>query len=324
MPTISFATGPEAHVPLVDPIAASALGARYISFDEAARFLAQTADMPLGLIAWPGGALAELREDRYGLEYDGLYAAWTGKPGLDEMMRIATDRDAALAVTLPTIRYVGREDVLATELDAFLRTLLGGGYGALPKDLILEVGSEFFQYFPGADIGIAVQIGRTLAEDDLVRSEMTGEAIASVDFVIHHDFKYQPDNADLLNEDTLRALGAWDAANRAAGGDGTDFFFSAFNIGAWTRAEVLDDWIAQEQAAGNPVTEADVDLDARTNTAFEVFWQDRLAEGAYGLEHATVLLELFSVHAELDAKAAAVFGIDFVHPGRLSWRDADG
>ncbi len=355
MPTISFATGPEAHVPLVDPIAASALGARYISFDEAARFLAQTADMPLGLIAWPGGALAELREDRYGLEYDGLYAAWTGKPGLDEMMRIAIDRDAALAVTLPTIRYVGREDVLATELDAFLRTLLGGGYGPLPRELIFEVGSEFFQYFPGpdgaaqygaiaalmvngiaraladpaintigADIGIAVQIGRTLAEDDLVRSAMTGEAIASVDFVIHHDFKYQPDNADVLNEDTLRALGAWDAANRAAGGDGTGFFFSAFNIGAWTRAEVLDDWIAQEQAAGNPVTEADVDLDARTNTAFEVFWQDRLAEGAYGLEHATVLLELFSVHAELDAKAAAVFGIDFVHPGRLSWRDADG
>jgi hypothetical protein len=355
MSTLGFATGPDAYVSGVDPISTRALGVRYLSFDTEARFLAQTSDIPIGLIAWPGGALAELREDRFGLEYDGLYAEWTGKPGLDEMMRIAIDRDAALSVTLPTIRYVGREDVLETELDAFLRTLLGGGYGPLPKELIFEVGSEFFQYFTGpdaaaqygaiaalmvngiaealadptvntigADIGIAVQIGRTLAEDELVRSGMTEEAIASVDFVIHHDFKYQPDNAGDLLEDTLRALEAWDAANRAGGGDGTDFFFSAFNIGAWTRAEVLDDWIAEEQAAGNPVSETDVDLDARTNTAFETFWQDRLAEAAYGLEHATVLLELFSVHSELDAKAAAVFGIDFVHPGRLSWRDADG
>lgn len=355
MSTLAFATGPQAYVPGVDPISALALGARYLSFDTEARFLAQTADMPIGLIAWPGGALAELREDRYGLEYDGLYAEWTGKPGLDEMMQIAIDRDAALSVTLPTIRYVGREDILETELDAFLRTLLGGGYGPLPKELIFEIGSEFFQYFTGpdaaaqyggiaalmvngvaaaladpavntigADIDIAVQIGRTLAEDDLVRSGMTDEAIAQVDFVIHHDFKYQPDNADNLSEDTLRALEAWDAANRAGGGEGTDFFFSAFNIGTWTRAEVLDDWIAEEQAAGNPVTEADVDLDARTNADFETFWQDRLAEGAYGLEHATVLLELFSVHSELDAKAAAVFGVDLVHPGRLSWRDADG
>jgi hypothetical protein len=353
--SLSFATGPQAQVPGVEPISDLVLGARYVSFDSELRFLAQTEGMNLGLIAWPGGALAEMRTDRYGLEYPGLYAEWTGKPGLDEMMRIAVDQDAALAVVLPTIRYVGREDVLETELDGFLGTLLGGGYGPLPKELILEIGSEFFQYFTGpgaagaygtiaalmvntisgaledpavntigADVGIAVQIGRTLAEDDLVRAGMTEEAIAHVDFVVHHDFKYQPDNADVLNEDTLRALDAWDAANRAAGGEGTDFFFSAFNIGSWTRAQVLDDWIAQQQADGNPVTEADVDLDARTNSAFEAFWQQRLSEGAYGLEHATVLLELFSVHSELDAKAGAVFGIDVVHPGRLSWRDAEG
>jgi hypothetical protein len=176
----------------------------------------------------------------------------------------------------------------------------------------------------GADIGIAVQIGRTIAEDELVRSVLTEEAISHVDYVIHHDFKYQPDNADMLQEDTFRALDAWDEANRGAGGDGTDFFFSAFNIGSWTRADVRDDWVAAEQAAGNAVTDADVDLDARTNADFEAFWQSRLSEGAYGLEHATVLIELFSVHAELDAKASAVFGVDMAQPGRLSWRDADG
>jgi hypothetical protein len=352
MASLSFATGPQAYVPDVSPIGGLVFGARYVSFDNEARFLAQTEGMNLGLIAWPGGALAELRADRFGLEYDGLYAAWTGKPDIAEMMQIARDNDAALSVTLPTIRYVGREAVLETELDAFLGSLLGGGFGPLPKELIFEIGSEFFNYFPGptaaadyaniasimvngisaaladptvntigADISIAVQIGRTDAEDALVRSGMTADALAHVDYVIHHDFKYQPDNADLLQEETIRALAAWDAANRAAGGDGTDFFFSAFNIGGWTRAEVRDDWVAAENAAGNPVTAADADLDARTNAGFEDFWQDRLAEGAYGLEHATVLLELFSVHSELDAKAAAVFGIDVIHPGRLSLRD---
>jgi hypothetical protein len=354
MATLSFATGPTAYVPGVSPISDFALGARYVSFDNPARFLAQTDGMNLGLIAWPGGALAELREDRFGLEYDGLYAEWTGKPGLAEMMQIASVQNAALAVTLPTIRYVGREHEIAAEVGDFLHTLLGGGYGPLPRELIFEIGSEFFQHFEGpdaavqyggiaalmigaitaaledpaintigAEIGIAVQIGRTIAEDERVRSALTDEEISHVDYVIHHDFKYQPDNADLLQEDTFLALDAWDEANRAAGGDGTDFFFSAFNIGSWTRADVRDEWVAAEQAAGNAVTGADIDLDARTNADFEAFWQSRLSEGAYGLEHATVLIELFSVHAELDAKASAVFGVDMAQPGRLSWRDAD-
>ena len=153
MASLSFATGPQAYVPGVAPISDLALGARYVSFDNEARFLAQTEGMNLGLIAWPGGALSELRTDRYGLEYDGLYAPWTGKPDLAEMMQIARDNDAALSVTLPTIRYVGREAVLQSELDAFLGTLLGGGYGPLPKELIFEIGSEFFNYFPGPTPG---------------------------------------------------------------------------------------------------------------------------------------------------------------------------
>ncbi len=351
MADLTLATGPSNYVPGVSPLRDTVFGARYVSFDSEARFLAQTPDMNLGLIAWPGGALSEVRSDRYGLEHDGLYADWTGKPGLAEMMQIAAEADAALAVVLPTVRYLGREDVLVSELDAFLGTLLGGGYGPLPKELIFEIGSEFYAHFPGpdaaadygriaalmidrigaalddpsvnvigADLGVAVQIGRFDAEDELVRSAMTDDAFATIDYLVHHDFKYQPDNADLLQEETIRALAAWDEASLAAGGDGTDFFLSAFNIGQWTRAEVRDDWVAAENAAGNAVTAADADLEARTNADFEAFWQDRLAEGAFGLEHATVLLELFSVHAELDAKAGAVFGVDVVHPGRLSYR----
>jgi hypothetical protein len=45
---------------------------------------------------------------------------------------------------------------------------------------------------------------------------------------------------------------------------------------------------------------------------------------AYGPEHATVLLELFSTHAEVGLDAAAAYGVDIIHPGRLSLRDIDG
>jgi hypothetical protein len=348
---ISFATGPAAYVPGIEPLGDPAFGARYVSFDQVARFLDQTEGMNLGLIAWPGGHLAEFRTDRYGLEHDGLYAGWTGKPGIAEMMEIAIARDAALAVTIPTIRYFGREAALETELDAFLQSLLGGAYGPLPDELILQVGSEFFNYFEGpdaaadygrlaaltvnticralsdpdvntigADLRIAVQMGRTLAEDELVRSGMCEPSLSRVSYLVHNHFTYQPDNADREIGEIVASLERWDEVNRAAGGDGTRFFFAAYNIGHWTREGVRAEWL-DLQEDGLPVTEDDVDLAARTNADFERFWQQRLSEGAFGLEHATVLIELFSVHAELGATKKSVFGIDFTHPGRLTWRE---
>lgn len=351
MGTLAFATGTSAYVPGIDPLGAGSFGARYISFDSLSRFLDQTDGLNLGLITWPGGHLSEFRTDRYGLEHPGLYAAWTGKPGIDEMMEIAVARGAALAVTIPTIRYLGREADLEADLDAFLRDLLGGGYGPLPDQLILQAGSEFFQYFTGpeaaADYGrlaaiitnticrtvsdptvntigasphIAVQMGRTLAEDDLVRSGMCEQSLARVSYLVHNHFTYQPDNADRGMHEVVESLERWNEANLAAGGDGTRFYFAAYNIGHWTREGVRDQWLDLQQKAGMEVTEADVDLAARTNADFERFWQQRLSEGAFGLEHATVLIELFSVHAELGATKKSVFGIDFAHAGRLTWR----
>lgn len=351
MPVLSFATGMTALVTGRDPLTDLAFGARYLSYDNLSRFLAQTDGLDLGLIAWPGGQVAEVRTDRYGLEHEGLYADWTGKPGLDTMMEFAVAQDAALAVTIPTFPYVGRESELATDLEGFLQTLLGGGYGPLPKELILQVGSEFYNYFEGpdaaaayggiaativnsisralddpgvntigADLQIAVQMGRTLAEDELVRSGMCELSLSRVSYLVHNHFTFQPDIAD-LELDVVESLERWDEATRAAGGDGTDFYFAAFNVGQWTRDGVLSEWLALQQSGGLPVTEDDVDLAARTNADFEAFWQQRLSEGAYGLEHATVLIELFSVHTEIGASASAVFGVDSVHPGRLSWRE---
>ncbi|HSM52248.1 MAG TPA: hypothetical protein VLA75_12680, partial [Thermoanaerobaculia bacterium] len=196
-----------------------------------------------------------------------------------------------------------------------------GRLAALTVNTICRALSDPDVNTTGADLRIAVQMGRTLAEDELVRSGMCENSLSRVSYLVHNHFTYQPDNADRDNEDIAASLEGWDEANRAAGGDGTRFYFAAYNIGHWTREGVRAQWLDLREEAGLPVEEDEVDLAARTNAEFERFWQQRLSEGAYGMEHATVLIELFSVHAELGATKKSAFGIDFSHPGRLTWRE---
>jgi hypothetical protein len=349
---VSFESGPDAYAPDVQPLDTLSFGARYVSYYNVARFLGQTDEMTLGLVVWPGGALAETREDRFGFEYDGLYNSDTGKPGIAEMMELARDNGAGLAVTLPTARYLDDTASLRDDVSEFMASLLSGEYGALPETLIFEVGSEFYMHFDGpdaasdyasvadamilaiaqalddpevnligADIAIAVQTGRTVTEDALLRDGLSDDAILRADMIIHHHFPYQPDNADSGLDAMQDILDAW---TEDAGGETPETFLSAYNIGGLVRSAVLDDWIAEQAAIGNVVTPEDVDLNARTNAAFETYWQHRLSEAAYGPEHATVLLELFSTHAEVGLDAAAVYGVDIIHPGRLSLRDVHG
>jgi hypothetical protein len=218
--------------------------------------------------------------------------------------------------------------------------------------MIFEIGSEFYAHFDGpdpasdyaavadvmiltiadalddpevnligADIAIAVQSGRTLDEDEALRDGLSEDAILRADMIIHHHFPYQPDNTDGGLDVMHAILAGW---TEDAGGAAPETFLSAYNIGGLVRSAVLDDWIAEQAALGHVVTPEDVDLDARTNAAFESYWQHRLSMAAYGPEHATVLLELFSTHAEVGLDAAAVYGVDIIHPGRLSLRDVDG
>ena len=352
MINLSFGTGADSYAPDVQPLDPLVFGARYVSYYNVARFLGQTEDMSPGLVVWPGGALAETREDRFGFGFDGLYNPDTGKPDLAEMMEIAREQDAGLAVTLPTVRYVDDLGTLRNDVAQFMATLLSGAWGPLPGTLIFEIGSEFYMHFDGpdpasdyaavadamilsiaealddpevnlidADIAIAVQSGRTLDEDEMLRDGLSDDAILRADLIIHHHFPYQPDNADSGLDVMHDILAAW---TQDAGGEAPATFLSAYNIGGLVRGAVLDDWIAEQATLGHVVSPEDVDLDARTNTAFETYWQHRLSMAAYGPEHATVLLELFSTHAEVGLDAAAVYGIDIIHPGRLSLRDVDG
>lgn len=346
-------TGAAAVAPDSSEIDRMVMGARFVTYRNDARFEAQIDELDPGLLVWPGGDLAERRTDRYGFEYEELYNDAIDRPGLSEMMTLANDQDAALSIVLPTVRYQGREADLANDVRDFMGKLLGGDYGDLPKELILEVGSEYYAYFEdgatsaaaqyaaladivvteialalgdhavnttGADVTIAVQTGREIWEDNDLRAGLSDFALQNTEMLIHHRFPVQTQGFDGRVDDQIAINEAWEQEIQDAGGTEPDFFVSAWNVAQLTRGSALELFLDE-----NPhLTESDVDLDARTNTAFEAFWQDLLLDYDYGASHPGLILEGFSTYVEAGMDAGAIFGIDVIHPGRLSWRDEDG
>lgn len=354
MPLIlPFVTGVPAYADPSRTLEDDAFGARYSTYQNLQRFLDQTDELQPGLIVWPGGTLAETREDRYGLEYENLFNPAVDRPGLSEMMEVARDEGTDLSIVIPTVRYLGDPEALAEDLDGFLETLLSGGYGALPDRMILEIGNEYYANFPtggavspasaygeladvavrhialaltdpavnliGADLTIAVQAGRTLGQDAEIRGELSDTALEATDMVIHHRFAYQPQGIDPRIGEVEEILDAWRHDAEQAGGTGPDLFVSGWNTVTLTREEVLDDY-----ASDTGIDPDAVDLTGRTSTGFETYWQNRLDAAAYGQEHAAYLLESFASYAEAGMAAGALYGIDLVHPGRVSWRDDSG
>ena len=343
-------SGASAYADSTETLSDAVFGARYISYRGIDRFLDQTDPMELGLIVWPGGTLAETRPDRYGFEYDGLQNPANNKPDLTEMMAIAVERGADLSVILPTFRYATDLAGAETAISDFLADLLAGDYGPLPDRLILEVGSEYYAHFAdgatsaaaqygavaevmiseieaaladpginlvGADLTIAVQSGKTLGEDVDIRDALSPGSIQAVDMLIHHRFAYQPQGIDPRIAEYQAVLDAWEAET----GDVPDLFVSAWNTVTLTRSGVLNDYVAYKASQGVTIDPDDVDLDGRTTTEFENFWQDSLDEAAYGQEHAAYILESFSSYAEAGADAASLYGVDLIHSGRVSWRE---
>ncbi len=199
MHNLFIRTGETAYHAGIDAISSDALGVRYGTYRNLFRFQDQTEDLNVGLIVWPGGALSEQHEDRYGFEFEGLYNPTTGKPSIADMMAESIDQGTGLSVLLWTARYVGRLDDLRDDIQGFMQDLLGGHYGEMPDQMILEVGDEFYANFnnttasgaatdyaaiadimvteialaladsaintAGSDVTIAVQSGRAFAED---------------------------------------------------------------------------------------------------------------------------------------------------------------
>ncbi|MGR3343171.1 MAG: hypothetical protein ACU0DI_08115 [Paracoccaceae bacterium] len=358
MENIFLATGGSAYDTSLDPIGEDSFGVRYVTYRNIFRFLEQIEDLDVGLIVWPGGSLAELHEDRYGFEFDGLYNPDTGKPSLAEMMLVAIDNGAGLSIVLPTVRYVGREDELRADVQDFMQDLLGGYFGMLPDQMILEIGNEYYSTFTdpsdqgaaadyahladimiteialaladpgvnttGSDVAIAVQSGRTFADDEDIRAGLSEFSISNAEMIIQHRFPGDAEQVEYRMIELDKIIDAWQAESYAVESEAPELFLSGWNVAHVTRNSVLEDFLQEQALIENGLQKSDVDLVGRSTTEFEQFWQDTLDGYAYGAEHPGVLLELFSAYTGAGMTAAGVYGVDTMHPGRLSWYGEDG
>lgn len=352
---VTLYTGARNILPDSLPVSMDNFGYNYTSFRPFGRFLRQTEDDPVGLISWPGGSLAENAPDRYGLGYDDLWNDRFGF-GLEDVFAAARARDAGVSIVLPTLPYLGREEDLQADVSRFIDRLSGGDFGPLSRRLILEVGSEYYATFgPGVESAttygrlaeatvqalagaladpqvnpggilpeIAVQSGLSLEEDAAIRAELGQDSLRHVDLLIHHRFPLLNGGVDDSAEALTATTEAWEQDMAAVGAPRPGVFLSSYNVASLTREEALGLYVETQSARGITVDPANIDLTARSDTGFERFWQDQMHLRDYGQEQPRVLMELHARVGAVGMEAASAYGIDLIHPGRLSFADAAG
>lgn len=353
---VDLLTGPSAYVAGSLPYEAGHFAYNYTGFRAFDRFLTQLDGSKIGMITWPGGALAEFQTDRFGLEYDGLWNGFDAAGDLPEIFEAASNLGAGVSVVLPTIRYMDRPDALASDVRAFMADLLGGQYGPVPERLVLEIGSEFYSTFAdvengtaeyaiiadqmlreiaaavadpsvnllGIDPEIAMQGGRTLDEDEVIRDHLGDDALRSIDMVIHHRFAVMATGVDPSATEIGRILDAWEEDMAAVGEDRPELFLGTYNVASYSRGEALRDYVAEMGAQGIVIDREAVDLAGRTDTAFETYFQSRLERYDYGPEHPRVMLEMMAEYGAEGMGGAGTYGSDMIHAARLTYTDAEG
>lgn len=355
---VNIETGADARVAGVDPISGNDLGVRFSGFRTLERFDAQINGLNVGHVSWPGGALAEAYPDRFGLNYDGLFNPALGQPGLAEMMSYCVENNMSLSVVLPTARYANDLDQLRLDIRDFMSDLLSGQYGEVPDNMFLHIGSEHYAHFQGltddgaaagygrvaavmveeitnalddpeinqinAEIDVAVQAGRTLPEDEMIRDAFTDEQLAEVDMVTHHRYASQADGIDGMLRGFRPINEAWQADVLRAGGEEPQINLGEWNVASVTRNEALTRYIRDMGAQGITIDRDDVDLEGRTNVQFENYWQTLLETRDYGAAAPQLYLEMFSEYAAEGLGAASIHAADLMHAGRITYTDVDG
>ena len=353
---ITIDTGRAAYVPEARVFGEDHFGYNYTGFRALSRFDSQMDGSHVGMITWPGGSLAENATDKYGLEYDGLWNGNGAAGNLPELMALAKESGATLSVVLPTLRYAGDLDTMRAHVHDFMADLLGGAYGPMPDRMVLEIGSEFYSTFRGtanpaqlygniadnmireihtcltdpsinalgSDLDIAIQGGRNLAEDAMLRDALEDDTLRNVDMVIHHRFSVQATGVDKSADQIHDILDAWEHDAEAVGGERPELFLGTYNVASCTRGEALGEYLKTLEGQNHMTYQPAVDLAGRTDADFEEFYQHRLERYDYGAEHPRVLLEMMSEYGAEGMGAAGTYGTDLQHAGRLSYTDAQG
>lgn len=233
---LSIGLGPDHFANEGQQISSSALGAEFLGWEFFSGFENRQQQVGFDHVRWAGGLPVEegintdespdgSREVVFDLTFENI-VDWdrdasngysddpVPREGIREMMQFAVEHNASFAMIAPTVRYIDAAfDDPASALEqarhdirVFATRLLSGEFGHLPKEFILEVGTEYYSvatlwrdHFSrpgvdiartagevfaamvdeldqvlrdpalnptGYDINIAVQLGRSFSRDD--------------------------------------------------------------------------------------------------------------------------------------------------------------
>lgn len=337
-------------------------GGVFVGFRKLDRFSDIADASGLNLIRWPGGAAGE-QAGWYGLEYENLVEAENPKSGLSEVASYAAEQGATLSIVIPTGEYANDLDRAREDIQHFLEHLADGFLGTLPERLILEIGNEYYAIpefieephlygqvasafvdqintfkaehpsaFPQTTLETAIQIGRLEADNDAIINALNENLTDAVDHLVLHRFPWGLDDADNMVDYYKTAIEAWSDAGAASD---ISILMSEWNVASWTRLEARNTFIElQAEQFGINISLSEADLDSRSHTEFETFWQHGtivspsgevadtkfgLSKRDYGLAQASGLMEVFSAGLEVGVDLASLYGVDTPYAASIAF-----
>lgn len=372
---ISIQLGPENYSSPDRFIASSALGAEFLGWEFFSPFEDRYDQVQFGHVRWPGGIPVEMgmnldgssdgsREPVFDLRFENL-VEWdrlvtdslTGnaipREGIRELMAFAVENGISFSMVAPTMRYFelafdNHEEGLSqarSDIRHFVTRLVQNEFGALPKEFILEIGSEYYSlpfwtdHFnqPGVDvartvgdvfaaivdevqavlddpelnpngydINIAVQLGRAFSADDDPSLGFDSDG------VIRGGWGELADNYDFIS--ALEDVGALDAVDSLIWHRYAPNFWG-IERGFWdpvkggrTLEGVIDLW---EEAAGRELGLVGGHLSPAAQGDNDIEFH------APGL---TNILQLTSAFLSVGMDVGSIFGLGFRTDGSLGYR----
>ena len=289
------------------------LGSIYTTFLTLQNYDSAISSINVGGIRWPGGTLAEVQTDRYGLTNPDIYNEdFRADRGLSDVLAYANANDLSFAMILPTVRYMNDVSRGVADVARFVERLLAGEFGELPDDFLLEIGNESshvgwvngtftagvgsYGYIANqfltaintvlsdpvrnpnnVEINVAVQMSTTVGGQSSIFSQISPENLRTVDgFVRHSGLVRTADEFDVgLELAKVHALTNW--WDRAWGGKAPDI-------------NVLDTAWGVGPANVNAVANSEANYDI-------------------GVRHAAAVVETFSKLIASGSDAASIWGV---------------
>lgn len=317
-------------------ISSDFFGAVYTGFRHFSGFEEQAEELSVSHVRWPGGTLSETDTSVYSLSstdiFDGRYLYNYNenrvRPGLSEIFSYCSEAESGVTIIIPTARYANDIELGESELQDFLNRVAYGEFGDLPKEIIFEIGNEYYNpevfgeqpwkygeiasrfsetisghladestQYHGTETEISVQMGKFSADDVAIRGQFSQAALRSIDMISFHHLPIGLRNLHAVEQN----------------GDPEDVGTTRFE----RTSAFFDDWKSLVASAGGDEEGLELYLSAwSVGGASSSNPDPSLEYHDYGLKAAPTAIDLVWNYTSLGVDHSAAWGVD---NGNLNW-----